>query len=237
YMFLKLKNKPKTVLSTLLISAVVFGFLGSSLMKTVYVDEIKSIFSEFENVPKREGTGAARIFLWKMGIKMFSKSPIIGIGPENFGVYLPDYAEKHRDERVGRVYYGRILHNGYLEILVGTGIIGFSAYLLLLVASFQMNRRTRNILRSLLAKSDFAEGDFPSLLKDVNRYYYLTLAIEASQLAFMVNVGFYGIVYYKKFFWFILIISASLYSLVAHRNNSIPSSSNNSAQSRPSITC
>ena len=104
YIFLRFKKKIKLIIMSTIIGILFFGFLGSYLMKTSYMTEMMTIFSEREMVERREGTGASRIFLWKMGFKMFSKSPIIGVGPINFGVHLPNYAEKYRDEQVGLAY-------------------------------------------------------------------------------------------------------------------------------------
>lgn len=60
---------------------------------------------------------SGRIELWKQGIRLFSKHPVMGIGRANF------------------LYYGELylkdglrfpdVHNGYLSILIAYGIIGF----------------------------------------------------------------------------------------------------------------
>ena len=114
---------------------------------------------------------------------------------------------------MGLAYYGQILHNDYLEILLGTGVVGFVVFLILFSGSFKMNRKTRNMLGQMKDIEALHKG-WKGISRDLLRKYYnLTFAIEASQIALMVNMIFYGIVYYKKFYWFLLIISGSLYVL------------------------
>lgn len=63
---------------------------------------------------------SGRIALFKQGIIIFKHHPWIGIGRANLNLYAKKYIDgglRHPD-----------LHNGYLTILVSTGIIGFSIF-------------------------------------------------------------------------------------------------------------
>lgn len=65
---------------------------------------------------------SGRIALFKQGIIIFKHHPWIGIGRANLNLYAKKYIEgglRHPD-----------LHNGYLTILVSTGIIGFAIFAL-----------------------------------------------------------------------------------------------------------
>lgn len=215
YLFFKSPKKPKIVLGAVLVTVLGYGVIRDTLKDTQYGQEIMSILSIREEVQERSGTAASRIFLWKMGMKMFAKSPIIGVGPLNFGVHLPDYAEKYYDQRVGMAYYGQIIHNDYLELLVGTGILGLTVFLSILLSSFRMNQKTRRMIRSMQKNQVLNHGVFPLPEIMLKTYYNLTFAIEASQVGYMISMLFYGLAYYKKFFWSLLLISTALHVFVA----------------------
>jgi len=214
YLFVKSPKKSKIVLGAVLVTVLGYGVMQDTLQNTRYGREIRSIFSVREEVQERSGTAASRIFLWKMGMKMFAKSPVIGVGPENFGVHLPDYAEKYYDQKVGLAYYGQIIHNDYLELLVGTGILGLTVFLSILLSSFRMNQTTRRMIRSMQKNQELNQGVFPLSAITLRMYYNLTFAIEASQVCYMICMFFYGLAYYKKFFWSLLLISTALYVFV-----------------------
>ncbi len=57
--------------------------------------------------------------------KLFLENPLTGVGVNNFIVRSPDL--------VGR----RVVHNTYLEVAVGVGIIGFGAYMTMLAVSMK----------------------------------------------------------------------------------------------------
>ena len=65
---------------------------------------------------------SGRITLFKQGLEVFKHHMIIGIGRANLGTYAKRYIPgglKHPD-----------LHNGYLTILVSTGIVGFTIFVI-----------------------------------------------------------------------------------------------------------
>ncbi len=65
--------------------------------------------------------GSGRINLWKKGLDLFMKNPIIGIGINNFRYYnINVYGGSH------------YLHNTYLQVLVETGVVGFVIFSLFL---------------------------------------------------------------------------------------------------------
>lgn len=57
---------------------------------------------------------------WKETIKIFLKSPIFGASPRN----ISEFAKEHCPDTL-MAMYGIASHNGYLDVLVSTGIIGF----------------------------------------------------------------------------------------------------------------
>ena len=183
-------------------------------MNSQVMSEVASIFTEQEMVKKKEGTGASRIFLWTMGLKMWQKSPFIGVGALNFGVHLPDYSEKYWHQKVGRAYYGQIIHNDYLEILVGTGSIGFIFFMILFIKSFLLSRKTRSLLNKIGEMQRKAVNTGQKLEDkfriNIEKYSNLTYSLQLFQICMAINMLFYGIIYYQKYYWFYLIIVISL---------------------------
>jgi O-antigen ligase len=68
------------------------------------------------NVPGRSG-------LWLAALRMFSQSPLLGMGPDNFRLLKSKYMDiPIWDERI-------LANNLYLEMLSGSGILGLASFL------------------------------------------------------------------------------------------------------------
>ena len=67
---------------------------------------------------------SGRIKLIKESIKLFKISPFLGIGSGNI-IY---YSQKYLTGTLNLNYHTHDLHNGYLTILVSTGVIGFALF-------------------------------------------------------------------------------------------------------------
>jgi O-antigen ligase len=79
-----------------------------------------------ENQPGEYDAQAAqssRFEFWEAGLEMLEKHPFLGVGSRRFAEYSADYGQvtHHR--------IGRNSHNTYIEILAGTGILGFLPFL------------------------------------------------------------------------------------------------------------
>ncbi|WP_221567170.1 O-antigen ligase [Alkalihalobacillus sp. TS-13] len=66
-----------------------------------------------------------REYIWKGGIDLFLKNPMLGIGVGTFSFEIKDY--------IGEM---KVAHNTFLSILVEQGIIGFSIYLSIFLGIF-----------------------------------------------------------------------------------------------------
>ena len=106
-------------------------------------DEI--ITFDHENVNLDSG----RIKLIKESIRLFRLSPIFGISNGNI-IY---YSQKYLDGYLSVSYHNHDLHNGYLTILVSTGIIGF-----LIFAVFGL-RFAKHIASSLFKRQNAQSQD------------------------------------------------------------------------------
>lgn len=88
--------------------------------------------------------GTYRIFLWKRSISLVKDYPIIGTGPDTFAIR---FMEKYTQDvaNLGELTLNDTAANNYLTILVNTGILGISSYivyiLLLLKDGIKNNNR------------------------------------------------------------------------------------------------
>ncbi len=73
----------------------------------------------FSHVNKNIDSG--RIKLLKESIKLFKLSPVFGISNGN----IIEYSQKYLDGTLSLSYHNSDIHNGYLTIIVSTGIVGF----------------------------------------------------------------------------------------------------------------
>jgi hypothetical protein len=68
----------------------------------------------------------SRYELWRSASNMISNNPLLGVGSLRFHEYARIYGEISHDNR------GKNTHNTYLEILTGTGIIGFVMFFMMI---------------------------------------------------------------------------------------------------------
>ena len=89
----------------------------------------------FLNRAVYSGLGGDRTSLWTIAWQGFLEKPIFGWGLENYGVVFNTFVEPTgRDKVLGEPWYDRA-HNGFIDILVSTGLIGLLAYLAIYAAA------------------------------------------------------------------------------------------------------
>ncbi|MGD8717939.1 MAG: O-antigen ligase family protein [Candidatus Zixiibacteriota bacterium] len=85
----------------------------------------------------KEATGGSRGYVYRSALEIFTRSPIIGVGPRTFGrIYQAEYAGEVR----GPLSHVKVSHSGFLDILVENGILGFVFFLGLLVSTYLIFR-------------------------------------------------------------------------------------------------
>lgn len=99
-------------------------------------EQIKDLAADALFIPKKDTGVSSRWFLWDAGIKIFRHNPLFGIGKGN--LYDAIIAVTGR-ENFNSKYEGFVqiaftdLHNGYLTLLVTTGIFGLVLFFAFLV--------------------------------------------------------------------------------------------------------
>jgi O-antigen ligase len=76
-----------------------------------------------------------RFELWRAAIKMAIANPLLGVGSGMFSEYADEYSDLSHDVR------GKVSHNTYLEVLTGSGMIGFYAFCAMILTLIRMLRR------------------------------------------------------------------------------------------------
>ncbi|MDA0658934.1 MAG: O-antigen ligase family protein [Planctomycetota bacterium] len=104
------------------------GFVAVAVMVWVSLpqasrDRIESIWNEKASNESAKESADGRILGFKAGMEMFRRSPIVGIGVNNFMPY--------RDQRIDGVKL--VAHNAAGEILGQTGLVGATAFVVFVV--------------------------------------------------------------------------------------------------------
>jgi hypothetical protein len=193
---------PRRVLFAI-VAVLIIGVLILTV-PTSYVDEMSTISQSTEG----RDTGAQRLYLWGLALKMFASRPITGWGPYGFeyAAYLFQGEEQFglRDAVITRTAWGKSVHSVYFTVIAEMGIVGVMVFLWLLYRVFRGNSRLRRQLKALAARSDDMAGQLP-----LRRLEYMSLAVTGAILAFLM-AGFFLSALYYPIFWILLAFSAAL---------------------------
>ncbi|HEX7049650.1 MAG TPA: O-antigen ligase family protein [Longimicrobiales bacterium] len=132
-------------------------------------------------------TSTRRITYWKDGLEILGDHPVLGIGYKN---WLPYYRSHYNP-------HGQLIHNIFLEAATELGYVGLGSFILLILATFVLNRRTRKLARRLPDGGRFA--------------WHVAHGLDCALIGFMVS-GFFVTVLYYPFFWINLAMTSSLYT-------------------------
>lgn len=111
---------------------LVIVILITAFGNSAFVENI-TLLDRLSDIPFSDITRDARIMVWGVGIDAFLDRPILGWGPGNF---IIPFAEYYNPELFGQEPWFDRTHNVYIEWLVGTGIVGFAAYMFVIIGTF-----------------------------------------------------------------------------------------------------
>lgn len=172
-----------------LIIAMAIGVLAVS--QFVDADKVTERIAEIGANPATDKAMMNRIGYMRIGFRLLSDNPLLGIGPGNFSemvsatqfrYFLPTHQE-----------IGRHLHNMYAAVACDVGLLGMTAFILILGTVF---RDLRFVRRSYGEDED-------SLLKN---------AAGALEIAFtlMLFMSFFNPTQYSKLVWLMIALSAAI---------------------------
>lgn len=157
------------------------------------------IMSSFEEGTE-EGTGADRWVLWEAALRVFMERPLLGVGLRNFGVFGAFHFEPGE---LGGMYanpgalYNHPPHNLYVEILAEGGILGFAAFVWILVDFWKRNATLRS------AQAEFRWRRIGGRFS----MRPLALGLEASMVAYLVDSLFYTL---TSMHWYFSLLAINL---------------------------
>jgi len=118
------------------------GCAGVIILAVLFIEPLRTrVASMF--VGRKDSSNNFRMNVWSSVIQMISDRPIIGIGPGNsaFNKVYPQYMQAR--------FSALSAYSIFLEVMVETGLIGFSCFLWLLVVTFNQGVQQLRRLRTL----------------------------------------------------------------------------------------
>lgn len=122
--------------------------LGGLTSFAVLLYLVASIWNPEHFAQLDEYSAATRVLLWSLALQMFAASPIVGVGFGNFQGMYGDYLQNI--SWIPAMVFGT--HNIYLQMLSETGLLGFTAFSLLLIRAIKEAIRQMRVSPSFLAQ-------------------------------------------------------------------------------------
>jgi len=106
--------------------SVFFLFRDSALVQS------NSLLARMADIRPTSATAQSRFMIWGIAWDGFKERPLLGWGPGNF---IIPYAKYYNPDLFGNEPWFDRVHNMHFEWLIAGGILGFAAYLALLITS------------------------------------------------------------------------------------------------------
>jgi len=182
-----LKNKHRTKI--LLVAIPLMIAMSAVFYNTVadnYISRVESLRALQKNSPEitESSLNKRYIYYFKIAPKLFSENPIFGTGIGGFRHY--------------NTYYDQNSHNTYLEILTGTGIIGFIPFMMILYLSWRELKKVQYASRHI---------------KDLSLLYYYSTALELGFLALLIT-GLFIVLDFNKILWLSVVFSSVMINIL-----------------------
>lgn len=112
----------------ILLFVITFGF--NAISAGAVFGRFFSIGSDITSLVKNnaDNAGSNRMFIWKRAIKLIPDRPLLGSGPDNFGIVFMGRFQQEVYKDWTYIYVDKA-HNEYLQIAVATGIPSLILYL------------------------------------------------------------------------------------------------------------
>jgi len=172
WMLLKSRHKVKGMAVLALVAVLVFVLLPSEQLE------------RFRQAGE-DRTSITRIERWERGIEMAARYPVFGVGYANWRVA----------ERVIFGSAGGLPHNIFIECLSELGYAGLTVFVLMILSTFDTNRRTRK-----LASQPGNENRF---------HFFMAHGLDGALVGYLVS-GFFVTVLYYPYFWINLAMTIAL---------------------------
>jgi probable O-glycosylation ligase (exosortase A-associated) len=150
-----------------------------------YADRLRTIQTYEE-----DESASSRLHFWRVAVDMSQAQPL-GVGVQNFNNVFDQY-----DFLQGQFGKGRSVHSSHLQILTEAGVIGFAAWIFLLLYSVLVGLKVRKRVRTWTGP-------------DARLYASLADGLVAAWVAFIIG-GTFTAIGWNDFVWTVFGITAAL---------------------------
>ncbi|MES2803310.1 MAG: O-antigen ligase family protein [Bdellovibrionota bacterium] len=161
------------------------AYLIIVLANVAYFTEpgFNSLKQKLEIQELKNGYGT-RFIVWGTAFEMWKKHPILGVGPENFGEEFNHIqtVEQNYGESWNLIWHKA--HNEFIHYLATTGVVGFGAYLWLIILMFIP------VFRILFRKEQEWNADYVFAVALLGGFGYL-LATHMTAFSFIPTLMFF----------------------------------------------
>jgi hypothetical protein len=205
YMYLLYFSKARVRYQrTGVIAVTIFGLAGAIyIADDGFIERMYTITEEAKTLEetKTEGqTGATRMIFWAAAWDLTKDHPF-GVGGRGFEFYAPKYIPQDVDTGKSR---NRAVHSTWFQALSETGYLGFTFFVLMLIASF---RTLSKVKKNLNIDTMYAE-------------HWKMTAIQGSLITYMVSSTFLNLMRAEVLYWLILYTACAynIYVIKADKN-------------------
>lgn len=123
----KFSKRPLVLIFALLfVITIGFNILSNGAVFGRFTSIGKDITSIVNN--NSDSAGSNRMFIWKRAVKLIPERPLLGSGPDNFGIIFMNKFQNEVYKDWTYIYVDKA-HNEYLQIAIATGIPSLVIYL------------------------------------------------------------------------------------------------------------
>lgn len=147
----------------------------------------------------QDSTSIRRMTYWQRGLQMAREHPVFGVGYAN---WVPYYTEHYVDPAArvtATMGYVQVPHNIFVQCMAELGYVGLGVFLLMILATFAINHRTRKMTRAGRAPPE----DF---------LRHMAYGLDGALIGYLAS-GFFVTVLYYPFFWVNLAFTAALHTV------------------------
>ncbi len=185
---------------------VLFGLSVTLFAPANYKSEIASIFHS-DTLERDERQG--RIYLWKIGFKIFLDRPIMGVGPGSYKYAVGSYEDRSDTHRL---HSGKQAHSVYFTLLPELGFPGalvFGYLIYHLLSLFIFVRRLDRQKTHLFTKTLFTKDEIVTLNQRIRFCNNAVHAVAGSAIGFLSSGIFLSVLYYPHI-WITLVLSVAV---------------------------
>jgi len=193
------KRVSRRRMTAIVCGMVVLGICAIPLIPAGYLERLASLVTEAGVDVSLIRRGAYHV----IGLKLFARSPLWGVGPGSFPTYYMSPEFRYLTDTFGG---GRLLHNLYLSIACQLGLIGLTCFLLLGWRAFRSLR------------------DVAGRAPDHSFLQRAAEALNVALVAFLISSVFLPNEY-QKYMWVLFALSAALPRILQSRDDHEPDQS------------